>query len=411
MRALGIVCEYNPFHFGHLYQMEKSRKIAGDAAVVCVMSGDFVQRGEAALMDKFARAEAACRCGADLVVELPLPWCLSSAEGFARGAVSILNALGCSFLSFGCETERLNELEMLAEKLLDPETRESIQVRIREDAALSYAQARQLTLESSLGDTAALLTQPNSILAVEYLKAIRQLQSSMQPIAIRRQGAGHDEKSDGVFRSASQLRVMFDHGEAIDSFLPAQSAQMLLREKQAGNCRSPEKLELALLSRLYSLAEEVFDRLPDASDGAGRKLYKTLREGYSLEETVQRASTRRYTKSRMRRILLCAALDVKPADSVGIPPYARILAASERGRAYLSENRETIQIPLVTKPASVKKLDARAQELFERGSAAHDLYVLQKSAKERSALGEDWRRGPFIGQFDENTHTPPDEFG
>lgn len=396
MRALGIVCEYNPFHFGHLYQMEESRRMCGDAVVVCVMSGDFVQRGEAALMDKFARAEAACRCGADLVVELPLPWCLSSAEGFARGAVSLLDAVGCTWLSFGSETDRLQELEALAEKLLEEKTRERIRDCLSGNALLSYAEARQLTLEETLGETAALLAKPNCILAVEYLKALNQGIGAMRPLAVRRIGAGHDENTESTFRSASQLRSMFERGEDLGVYLPPPSAEVLRREQAVRACRNPEVLELALRSRLYGLREEDFDRLPDASDGAGRKLYKTLREGRSLEETVQSASSRRYTKARMRRMLLCAALGVKGEDSGGLPPYARLLAANEKGRAFLAEMRESIRIPVVTKPASVKKLDQHAQELFSLGSAAHDLYVLQKFSNETTPLGEDWRKGPFV---------------
>lgn len=396
MRALGIVCEYNPFHFGHLYQMEESRRMCEDAVVVCVMSGDFVQRGEAALMDKFARAEAACRCGADLVLELPLPWCLSSAEGFARGAVSLLDAMGCSWLSFGSETDQLSELEALAEKLQEEQSRERIQEFLSKNALLSYAEARQMAMEEALGETAALLTKPNCILAVEYLKALRQGGSTVRPLAVKRIGAGHDDDTEGSFRSASQLRSMFAQGMDLSTCLPPLSAEVLCRERAAGSCRNPEALELALRSRLYSLCEEDFDHLPDSSDGAGRKLYKTLRDGWTLEETVQRASTKRYTKARMRRMLLCAALGIKEGDSSGVPPYARLLSASEKGRAYLAERRECIRIPLVTKPASVKKLDAHAKELFTLGSAAHDLYVLQKSAKERMPLGEDWRKGPFV---------------
>lgn len=396
MRALGIVCEYNPFHFGHLYQMEESRKIEENAAVVCVMSGDYVQRGEAALLDKFARAEAACRCGADLVVELPLPWCLSSAEGFASGAVALLDALGCSALSFGAETDRLDALEALAGKLLEEEILERIRARLLENAALSYAEARQLTLAEELGDAAELLSRPNNILAIEYLKALKRSNSSMRPVAVRRIGAGHDTITEDMFRSASQLRSMFDKGIDLSPYLPPQSAKVLRREQAKGKCRNPAALELALRARLYSLTEADFDLLPDASDGAGRKLHKTLREGSTLEETVQRASTRRYTRARMRRMLLCAALGVQDMHREGNPPYARLLAVSEKGRAYLAEKRDDLCVPLVTKPSSVKKLNEHAQEVFALGSAAHELYVLQRCAKEATPMGEDWRKGPFV---------------
>ena len=146
MHVVGIVCEYNPFHLGHLYQLNETKRILGeDTTAVCVMSGDFVQRGEAAVFDKFARAEAACRCGADLVAELPLPWCLSSAEGFARGAVSILADLGCDTMSFGSESDDLSALSALADFALDECAQARIRAIMDKDETMPFARARQIT--------------------------------------------------------------------------------------------------------------------------------------------------------------------------------------------------------------------------------------------------------------------------
>ena len=153
MNICGIVCEYNPFHKGHLFQLEESKRRLGEETVtVGVMSGDYVQRGEAAIFSKFARAEAACRCGVDLVVELPLPWALSSAEGFAAGAVAILDSLGCTHLSFGSESGELEGLETLAECLLNPLTLEAVKKRMAAEPNLSFAAARQLVLEEKVGE-------------------------------------------------------------------------------------------------------------------------------------------------------------------------------------------------------------------------------------------------------------------
>ena len=167
MNIIGIVGEYNPFHSGHEYHIQQSRQaLGGDCPVVCVMSGDFVQRGEPAIYSKFARAEAACRCGADLVVELPLPWSLSSAEGFARGAVYLLSKLGATHLSFGSEAGELEPLETIAQTLLDPAVNGEIRQVLSSDASLSYAVARQKALETRLGELSAQLELPNNILAV-----------------------------------------------------------------------------------------------------------------------------------------------------------------------------------------------------------------------------------------------------
>ena len=233
MKAVGIVCEYNPFHCGHLWQLKASREAAGeDTALVCALSGDFVQRGEAAVYSKFARAEAACRCGADLVLELPLPWCLASAERFARGAVGMLGGLGVDSLSFGSETGELEPLLKLAELVSDPAFMNSVKRRMTEEPNLSFAAAREREAEMILGPTVQLLAQPNNILAVEYLKAIRELALPVQPIAVRRQGSGHDKPAEGTeFRSASEIRQRLAAGETIEKDVPAPALAVYAREK------------------------------------------------------------------------------------------------------------------------------------------------------------------------------------
>ena len=210
MKIVGIIAEYNPFHDRHARHIAASRKLAGgDAAVVCAMSGDFVQRGEAAVFSKFARAEAAIKGGADLVLELPLPWCMSSAEGFARGGVGLLGALGCvDYLSFGAEYADVKTLSTVATMLMDP----SLDAAIREElkTGVSYAAARQAAIARDIGSLAQILEAPNNILAVEYLKAIYQQRLRMEPLAIEREGPEHD----GV-GSASELRRLLALGEPI----------------------------------------------------------------------------------------------------------------------------------------------------------------------------------------------------
>ena len=360
------------------------------------MSGDFVQRGEAALFDKFTRAEAACRSGADLVVELPLPWCLSSAEGFASGAVSLLAALGCEYLSFGSESGDLQALEQLASFAADPASTDRIRKKMELDSALSFARARQLTAQEMLGDISALLSNPNDILTVEYLKAVKKYNSSMRPLAIRREGAAHDEPGGERFRSAMELREMIGRGEDPSPFLPAASAAVFEQAAACGRIRDEERLETALLSRLYTLVPEDFDVLPDAEGGAGRRLYKALREGGALSAAVQRASTKRYTASRMRRMLMCAALHVTAGDGKGTPPYIRVLACTERGRRLIKERKENCSPPVIIKPADVRLIGEHAGQVFSLGAQAHDFYTLGIRNRSGSQPDEDWRRNPVI---------------
>ncbi len=396
MHAIGIVCEYNPFHLGHLYHLEQSHMLDEDGVIVCCMSGDFVQRGDVAIMTKFARAEAACRCGADLVLELPLPWCMSSAETYARGAVSILAAVGCTWLSFGMETDQQKDLSEIASFLLNDKTELQIQNQLKKDKSLSYAKARQIVLEDSFGETAQLIDKPNNILAVEYLKTILKNYPHLRPIGITRCGTGHDSPDDGSLLSAKKLRGLYLAGKSIESFLPPASETVLQREKKAGRITRPDIMENLLRSRLYQIRAEEFDSLPDAADGAGRRAYHALREGRTLDETVDLAATKCYTKARMRRILLCAALGIRAEYLKHSPPYTRLLACSEKGRAYLTENRDTMEIPFLTKPAAVKKMDSNIKDIFTLGASAHDLFMLQFYLCERVKLDEDWKKGPFI---------------
>ena len=397
MRAFGIVCEYNPFHKGHAWQIEELRRTVGeDAAVVCVMSGDFVQRGEAAVFDKFARAEASCRCGADLVLELPLPWCLSSAEGFARGAVGLLGALGCEGLCFGSESGAIAKLEALASLLLDPAFNEAVKARLVREPNLSYAAARQDEAETVVGDAAKLLENPNDILAVEYLKAIRTLGLTMEALPVLRKGSGHDRDAlEGETRAASEIRRRMAEGKTIVADVPPEAYAVYARETEKGRrVLNSAALETAALSRLLLLDEEDFAHLPDAADGLGNRVYRAVRENGSLEAICSAAKTKRYALARIRRLCLCACLGVKAGMSAGVPPYARVLAADEKGRAYLRQRSG--ENPIVTKPAAVRALGTDSISLFTLGARAHDFYTLGYGLRDGIIPDEDWRRGPLI---------------
>ena len=334
MSVVGIVCEYNPFHRGHLDHIRQSRAAAGgDAPVVCVMSGDFVQRGTPAVFDKHVRARAACACGADLVIELPLPWCVSSAERFARGGVGLLNDLGVvTHLSFGSEAGDLAPLTALALEAMEPETIEAVKDAM--SGGMGFAPARQRALEEKLGrECAGLLEKPNNILAVEYLKALFSLNAALTPVTTRRTGSVHDGSSDGAFRCAAEIRSMLEAEEDVSPYLPA-AAQEVLR-----GCEPMymEKLEQAYMARLRMLPEEAFHALPDATEGLGNRLYRAVRTEPGVEAVLSAIKTKRYPMSRLRRMLTCAALGVRAGEAEERVPYARVLAASGAGRALLRE--------------------------------------------------------------------------
>lgn len=394
MDVIGVVGEFNPFHLGHFQHFQRSRELlGGDAPIVCVMSGDFVQRGTPAVFDKHARGETAARCGADLVFELPLPWCVSSAERFALGAVGLLDRLGVvTHLSFGSESGDLAPLTALA---LAAGERENIE-RTKDLMAawgISFAAAREKVLEELLGADARLLEKPNNVLGVEYLKALFSLRSAMIPMTTRRAETRHDAESDGPLRSAGQLRSMMEAGEDIAGYVPAAARAMPREEMAAG--RGPvtmAKLEQALLSRLRMLKPEDFQALPDATEGLGNRLYAAVRSEESVEGILSAVKTKRYPLSRLRRMVMCAALGVRSGAGGACPGYARLLASTERGRALLRDVKE--HLPVITKPAAARELPPADRAIFELTASARDFYVLGYDVINERRGGSDWRTTP-----------------
>ena len=394
----GIVCEYNPFHNGHAFQIVRSLETLGpNEGLVCVMSGDFVQRGEPAVYSKFARAEAACRCGANLVIELPLPWCLSSAEGFARGGVGLLGALGVTHLCFGSESGDTEELDRLAQTLLMPEVTEEIRSLLGEQPNLSFAAARQMVVERRVGDAGKRLAQPNNILGVEYIKAIYDLHLDMEPLAIRREGSSHDGEGRPGMRSASEIRRTLLYGNDIAGEVPPEALAVYESERRRGReIRDRASLETALLSRLRMFDEKVFASLPDAGDGLGTRLFQAVRREASYDAILAAARSKRYPLSRIRRLCLCACLGVRRGMNEGLPPFARVLAADEKGREILRERSAKGALPILTRPGAVRELSKDCEALFSLGAYAHDFYVLGYPSQEERRPGADWRTGPRI---------------
>ncbi len=392
MKTVGIVAEYNPFHNGHGEHMRRALAAAGAEAAVCVLSGDFVQRGEPAVFSKFARAESAVRCGASLVLELPLPWCLSSAEGFARGAVGLLAAAGVvDALSFGSECGDLASLSALAEALADPAA--DAAVRRELGAGVSYASARERALAGLVGpEKAALLRAPNDILGVEYVKAARALAWDAEICPLRRADSRHDGPG-----SASRLRAVLARGESAAPFVPPEALAVYDRERERG--RGPvtaAALEQGALARLRMLPESAFRELPDAAEGLENRLIRAAREAPDWESAAAACKSKRYALSRLRRMLWAAALGLRRGMADGTPPFLRVLAADEKGRALLRRMRTDAALPVVSRSAAARRLTGRAGELYALTAAAHDFYALGYTDREQRRGGADWRAAPFL---------------
>lgn len=403
---IGIVCEYNPFHAGHAYHIRESRRLVSmdretdhsplqgeEPLVICVMSGDFVQRGEWAILPKHERAESAVRGGADLVVELPLPWSLSSAEGFASGAVDILLGLGITFLSFGSECGDISALKKIAEMLSAPGFHEKVSEYLRSGRELPYPEARSAVLRS-VGGPAELLEKPNDLLGAEYLKALLSRNGvnfrgeQVCPVCVKRAGCGHDELLPE--ENAEDLQ---DH----DSEEVYPSAMELRRKmKSEGKGADDAALDLAAISRLRMLCVSGLSDSGDSANGAGERIRLGITSGArTLDEVCSAAKTKSLNYSRLRRIAMREVLGVGEELASSAPPYARILAENDRGRKYLASLRKTSGcIPVITQPKQILKMDGFARKVFAAGAYAKDFYDLGFGNYLPGLCGEDYRISP-----------------
>lgn len=388
MAVAGIIAEYNPFHRGHAWQLRQLRQQLGeDTAVVAVMSGNFVQRGDLAIVGKQVRAEAALLGGADLVLELPTPWATATAEQFAWGGVSLLAATGAvTHLVFGSEWGGLAPLERAAAALDSGDYHQQLRRLLAE--GMTFAAARERAAAELIGDGAACLGQPNNNLAVEYLRALNALGRPLEPVTFPRVGAAHDSDERGEFASASAIRAAILAGETWESLVPESTAAVLRREMAAG--RAPMSLascERAVLARLRCMEEEDFRPYDGGGEGLYHRFYDAVRRGRSAEEILTLAKTKRYSLARLRRMLLHSYLGLVPARRGETPPYLRVLGANSRGREVLGRMRKSAALSVLTRPADVKRLGSEAQRVFRQEARCTGLYVL--AGPELTQLGPD----------------------
>ena len=331
---VGIVCEYNPFHLGHRKQIDSIReKFGANTGIICAMSGNYVQRGHPAVFDKTIRAEAAIRCGADLVVELPVTTSLSSAEGFAAGGVAVLSRL-CDGLCFGAETADLRQLLGTAEALLSEDFPKLLRREL--DTGRSFPAARQAALEK-MGLPGAILESPNNILAVEYCKAILRQSSPMQPLPIFREGSYHAKEADFENPSATSLRIRLQNGLEISEYLPEPAGRVFA----GAPIHTLEAGQRAVLSRLRTMEDAEFEALPFGSEGLWRKLMRESRTQATLEAIASAVKSKRYTRSRIDRMILCAYLGITAEMMNTDIPYVRVLGFSNRGREILNSAKKS----------------------------------------------------------------------
>lgn len=385
MKTAAVICEYNPFHNGHKYQLERTRSL-GATHIAAVMSGSFTQRGDAAVFDKYVRAKTALENGADLVLELPVKYSLCAAEGFARGAVGIISALGCvDMLSFGSECGSIPALREAAGAVeyavKTPEFQILMEGGNSYPAALAEAVNKYYTK-----DVYDVISAPNNTLAVEYIKALDDIGSHIEPVTVRREGAGHDSGEEtSRFISASLIRKKILAGESYAEFAPEISAP----------AADIKRLETAILAKLRAMRREEFEQVYDAAQGLAERLYKAVRKACTLDELYFLAKTKRYTLARIRRAVLCAFLGVEKKMLLEKDAYIHILGMNGRGREILTAAKNAgCPLPLDT---SLKALMSTSKEAHRQGAfeaRCGDIYSL--AFEKPRPCGSDLTAKPII---------------
>ncbi len=382
MKAVGLVTEYNPFHNGHLYHLNKAMELTGADISVAVMSGDFVQRGEPAVLDKYTRTSMALNSGVNLVVELPVNYAVSSAESFAAGALKVLDYIKADSIAFGSESGDIERLSKLAHILCDNEDTLYKEISKYTANGISYAAARQKVVEKLTDkDTAAMLTSSNNILAVEYLKAIIKNKYAIKPYTIKRQGDSYNDTDiRSEYASATALRENLK-ADNISEYIPVKAGLILSSNT---NYIYPDDITEVLFTRLLDILfasnydKNVFIenvmQYPDVSKEIAGRLYKSAMDMitrtvpqrseskdnglFSFGSLCEHIKTKEVPLSRIKRALvrITLGLDKKHMKKYSNAPYIRVLGFDKKGQEYLSYIRKTVEVPLITKTADYKEI-------------------------------------------------------
>ncbi len=389
-RVLGIIAEYNPFHNGHLYQIQEAKKQTGADYVVAVISGNFTQRGNTSLVNKWIKTDMALQSGVDIVIELPTVYSISSAENFAEGAIKILDSLKIvDTLCFGTETADFAALNNIANVLYN-EPKEYVSLLNHElGKGVSYPKARESALMMYLNDIkryANILSGSNNILAIEYLKALKKLKSGMRPFSVQRKKVYYnDEKIVDEFASSTAIRKLVSRGQydEIRKVIPTSSYMLLKEEIRKGSfVLDILKFEKEILYNLRKMTISEIAELPDVTEGLEHVIKNGADSCNSILDLMDIVKSKRYTQTRIQRILLYALLGITKKDMVNarkVTPYVRVLGFNKNGREMLSEIcKENRRINMIT---SVKKfeelnLNKALKEMLDKDIFATNVYTL-----------------------------------
>lgn len=390
MKNIAIISEYNPFHNGHKFQIEKTRQIIDNSCnVICIMSGNFVQRGDLSIYDKHTRANMAILGGADLVIELPLPYALASAEYFAKGSVSLLNKLNLvDYLCFGSECGDIDILCKIANTVTSDDFSSTLKKHIK--TGISYPRALDLALEEINSNFNEIVKNPNNTLGIEYIKALISLNSSIKPMTITRKNVEHHSEfeNDG-FASASYIRQNIN--QDISHLLPSLSANII--ENLTPN--NIVTIENSILSYLKRKDVDFFTKINDVTEGLEHKIVKALKTATTLDELYIQIKSKRYTLSRIRRIVLNSYLEITKYYLQIEPQYVKVLAFNDNGRKIIKQLKETCELPVIIKPNGNYNLNEYGRKLFDLDCLATDLYSMSYADIKMRTSSNELKKSPI----------------
>lgn len=372
MSVIGIVCEFNPFHNGHKYLIDSVKK-QGDV-VVCVMSGNYVQRGEPSIFPKDVRVSAALQNGVDLVLELPFVYATASAEYFAKNAVKILDAFGCDKIAFGTENATVEELSKIVDILYDKDLDTKVKTYL--EKGMNYPSARQSAL-NEYSNTCNVST-PNNILALEYLKALKEINSKMNPIAISRIGVGYNDNfAVKNIASATYIRNLINNNEEFKKYVPENTCELYKKTISQGNFLSYEKYDFIFQGILRSKMGGYNQKVANMSEGLENRIEDAVKNSVTLNELYEKVKTKRYTHSRIRRAVLCQVFDVMEDDIEISVPYCKLLGYNNSFSNQIGEMVNKCKLPFIVRYSDINKLNNQVvNRIFEFENTSTDIYNL-----------------------------------
>lgn len=383
MKISAVIAEYNIFHNGHKYMINKIRE--NSDAVIALMSGSFVQRGDVAITDKWSRAEMALLNGVDLVIELPVTYALNTAQKFALGGVYILNELGIvDELCFGSESGSINELIYTAQILENEPYEVSEKIKHYMNNGMNYPSAREKSYSDIL--TSDILKKPNNILALEYIRALIQLKSNISPCTIKRFGVEHhDTKVCGNIASASAIRDMIFNNKDFYAYIPANIPSFTAPYDIS-------KLDSAVVYKLRTSSSEQLAAINDVSEGLQNRIIKMSNNFSSIKSIAENIKTKRYTRTRINRILISSLIGLTSELCSLQPSYIRVLGMNKTGMRLLSLAKKVCRLPIVTKTADFNRLDP----IFNAELRATDAFSLCSPCQQKRLGGIDFKTSPVI---------------